>query len=157
MTDTTCIKTSFGYVQLSAQNDCIVSVDFVARSYQPNSTRNVLLQQAQQQLNAYCEHAQFVFTLPLHMQGTAFQQRVWCALQKIPVGSVTTYGELAKQLNSSPRAVGGACRANPLPIIVPCHRVVSRQGMGGYSGQTTGVNMEIKRSLLRHEGVEIST
>lgn len=83
--------------------------------------------------------------------GTLYQQRVWQALQQIPVGEVRTYGELSAQLKSSPRAVAQACRANPLPILIPCHRVVSASGLGGYMGQTTGPMLEIKRWLLHHE------
>ena len=153
--DSLCMKTLFGYVQIRAQDDFIVSVDFVSLLPESGSEKNKILLQAQQQMQTYCEQPRHVFALPLRMRGTPFQQRVWQALQNIPAGEVRTYGELAQQLKSSPRAIGGACRANPLPIIVPCHRVVSRQGMGGYSGETAGANMDIKRGLLRHEGVEI--
>ena len=84
--------------------------------------------------------------------GTAFQQRVWVALQQIPVGEVRTYGELAAELGSSARAVAQACRANPLIVLIPCHRVVSASGLGGYMGKTDGPLLEIKRWLLHHEG-----
>lgn len=152
-----CIETRFGYIQIRAQADCIVSVDFMNMPPVLHASSNLLLLRAQQQLEAYCEQAQSGFDLPLQLRGTAFQLRVWQALQLIPPGEVRTYGDLAQQLNSSPRAIGGACRANPAPIIVPCHRVVSRHGMGGYSGETTGVNIQTKQGLLRHEGVEILT
>jgi len=84
--------------------------------------------------------------------GTPYQQRVWLALQQIPVGEVRTYGELAAQLGSSARAVAQACRSNPLTILIPCHRVISATGLGGYMGQTEGEALEIKRWLLHHEG-----
>ena len=84
--------------------------------------------------------------------GTAFQRRVWRALQRIPLGEVRTYGELAVELDSCARAVAQACRANPLPILIPCHRVVSASGLGGYMGQIDGPLLEIKRWLLHHEG-----
>jgi methylated-DNA-[protein]-cysteine S-methyltransferase len=88
--------------------------------------------------------------------GTAFQQRLWRALCDIPVGETRTYGELAKELGSAPRAVGQACRCNPLPILVPCHRVVSAQGIGGYDGaEEAGVELQRKRWLLHHEGVSL--
>lgn len=153
--DSLCIATPFGQVQIHATADFIIAADFVSAPKKSGITTNKLLLNARRQLLAYCEQPQSAFDLPLQLQGTAFQQRVWQALQQIPVGEVRTYGDLALQLNSSPRAIGGACRANPLPIIVPCHRVVSRHGMGGYSGETAGANMDIKCSLLRHEGVEI--
>lgn len=153
--DSLCVATPFGSVQIHAESDCIVAADFVSARVASGTTKNKTLLNARQQLLAYCKQPHAAFDLPLQLQGTAFQQRVWQALLKIPVGEVRTYGDLAQQLNSSPRAIGGACRANPLPIIVPCHRVVSRQGLGGYSGETAGANMDIKRSLLRHEGLEI--
>ena len=95
------------------------------------------------------------FTTPVEVLGSAFQQRLWQALRQIPPGETRTYGELAQRLGSSPRAVGNACRANPCPIIIPCHRVVAKQGLGGYAGATAGPRLQIKRWLLRHEGVNI--
>ncbi len=104
-------------------------------------------------LQAYFDDPAVDLTVPLAESGTLFQQRVWQALCRIPAGRVRTYGELARELGSSPRAVGGACRANPRPILVPCHRVVAAHGKGGYAGETVGRWMAIKEQLLRHEGV----
>lgn len=104
------------------------------------------------QLEAYLDNPRFRFNVSLDLNGSPFQRRVWRALQQIPVGTVTTYGELARQLDSSARAVGGACRANPVPLFVPCHRVVSAEGLGGFSGESRGYPIETKRWLLVHEG-----
>ncbi|HID49752.1 MAG TPA: methylated-DNA--[protein]-cysteine S-methyltransferase [Chromatiales bacterium] len=93
--------------------------------------------------------------VPLRLAGTPFQQRVWHALQQIPPGEVRTYGDLARQLGSSPRAVGGACRRNPVPLLVPCHRVVAAQGIGGFAGHAAGREVALKRWLLRREGVTL--
>jgi methylated-DNA-[protein]-cysteine S-methyltransferase len=90
--------------------------------------------------------------LDLNPAGTPFQQRVWRALRSIPSGQVRRYGELAAELGSSARAVANACRANPLPLLVPCHRVVSATGAGGYLGKTSGSPLAIKLWLLQHEG-----
>ena len=90
--------------------------------------------------------------LPLHPSGTPYQQRVWQALRQIPVGATARYGELAQQLASGPRAIAAACRANPIPLLIPCHRVVAKRGLGGYMGETEGEAMSIKRWLLHHEG-----
>jgi len=93
--------------------------------------------------------------------GTEFQRKVWQSLQDIPVGEVRTYGSLAKELNSSARAVGNACRQNLFPVIVPCHRVVSASGIGGYAGDTLArqhgqINfLHIKQWLLAHEKANI--
>lgn len=90
--------------------------------------------------------------LSLHLPGTPFQQAVWRELERIPYGSAVTYGELAGRLESSPRAVANACRANPVPLLVPCHRVVAASGLGGYLGESAGKALGIKRWLLQHEG-----
>jgi len=92
------------------------------------------------------------FDFPLQLTGTPFQHRVWGALLAIPAGQVRTYGALAAQLQTSPRAVAAACRANPCPLVVPCHRVVAAGGLGGYCGASTGPQLGIKRWLLTHEG-----
>ena len=88
------------------------------------------------------------------LTGTQFQLRVWQAIYAIPVGETRTYGQLAALLGSGPRAVANACGANPLPIIIPCHRVVAKSGIGGFlQGKKNGVL--VKRWLLQHEGVDI--
>ena len=85
---------------------------------------------------------------------TPFQERVLKQLQKIPFGETRTYGEIAKILKTSPRAVGNACRNNPLPIVIPCHRVVAANGIGGYDGARSGRLLKIKRQLLAAEGLD---
>jgi methylated-DNA-[protein]-cysteine S-methyltransferase len=105
-------------------------------------------------LRDYFANGQTLINLPLDLRGTDFQRRVWQALLQIPPGQTRSYGQLAQQLGSSARAVGNACRANPCPIVVPCHRVLARNGLGGYAGETQeGEQLQIKRWLLRHEGV----
>ncbi len=90
--------------------------------------------------------------VPLAPAGTAFQRRVWAALRAIPPGETRTYGALAAALGSHPRAVAGACRANPWVLLVPCHRAVSTCGPGGFMGATDGWPLALKRRLLAHEG-----
>jgi methylated-DNA-[protein]-cysteine S-methyltransferase len=84
--------------------------------------------------------------------GTPFQRRVWAAIARIPRGQVRSYGDLARELASAPRAVGQACGANPLPLLIPCHRVVSAQGLGGFANAKEGYRLDAKRWLLTHEG-----
>lgn len=84
---------------------------------------------------------------------TPFQEKVLQQLQLIPYGETRSYGEIAKILKTSPRAVGNACRNNPLPIIIPCHRVVAANGIGGYDGASSGKLLDIKRHLLMLEGI----
>jgi len=103
-------------------------------------------------LSAYLRDPAADLEVPLAVQGTAFQRRVWAALQRIPSGRTRSYGDLARELGTSARAVGGACRANPTPLVVPCHRVIARGGLGGFAGATSGTWMARKRWLLTHEG-----
>jgi methylated-DNA-[protein]-cysteine S-methyltransferase len=107
---------------------------------------------AVRQIQSYFDHPDTAFQLPLVPRGTPFQRRVWEVLSRIPAGRARTYGEIARELGTSARAVGAACRANPLPILVPCHRVVAADGLGGYSGNRGGRWLESKRWLLAHEG-----
>jgi len=105
-------------------------------------------------LDAYLERGESLAGVPVALRDTDFRLRVWRALRAIRPGQVLTYGELAARLGTSPRAVGGACRHNPVPLLVPCHRVVAHTGLGGFSGRTRGWHTDIKRWLLCHEGVE---
>lgn len=107
------------------------------------------------QLEHYFSAAIAFQNISLMPNGTAFQKSVWRELTKIPPGETCTYGQIAKKLDSSARAVGNACRRNPIAIIIPCHRVISATGIGGYAGQTQGEPLTIKRWLLNHEGVQI--
>ena len=112
---------------------------------------SAVLERAAAQLREYFLGERRRFDLPLAPQGTAFQQRVWQALYAIPFGETRSYGELARELGSAARAVGGACGANPIPIIIPCHRVLAAKGrLGGFSG---GDGLSSKRQLLAHEGI----
>lgn len=153
-------------LKISQQHNQLCEIDFIHSEeahadYQlpsvddPKGIEDPLLQQALWQILAYLKAPRFVFDLPLSPHGTQFQQSVWRYLRSIPAGEVRTYGEVAAELRSSPRAVGNACRRNPLPLIIPCHRVVSASGIGGFSGQTAGMQIDTKRQLLAHEGVEI--
>lgn len=120
----------------------------------PEDIPTAMLEDAINQMNDYFDGHRKKFDLIFNPAGTRFQQKVWNALQKIPYGEVMSYGELAKKLNSSPRAVGMACGSNPVPILIPCHRVVATDGrLNGYSGEG-GINT--KANLLRLEGLNIS-
>jgi len=122
------------------------------------STDALVVQACEQVLN-YLRHPALQqstasFDLPLTQRGTAFQQRVWQAIAAIPLGQVRTYGELAREIGSGPRAVANACGANNLPLLVPCHRVVAQHGLGGFMQGKQG-GLLIKQWLLKHEGVRL--
>ena len=105
----------------------------------------------QQQFRQYWLNADQLINIKLLNQGSAYRHKVWAELCKIPFGETMTYSALAGKIGSSARAVGNACRDNPFPVIIPCHRVVSVSGMGGYCGQKDGDLMAIKYKLLAFE------
>ena len=136
---------------LGFSGNLLTHVDFLStavEAYQPATTEQ---QQIVHQLDCYFSNPSHQFEIPLQLTGTAFQKRVWNALRLIPAGETISYGELAAQLGSSARAVGNACRVNRLPVVVPCHRVVAKSGIGGFMGQRKGNEISIKRCLLQHE------
>ena len=129
----------------------LAEVDFLAATVANKPPVTEPAQQVVAELMAYFANPAWKFSLPLAGQGTAFQQRVWQALQQIPSGEVCSYSQLAEQLHTGARAIGNACRRNPIPIIVPCHRVVALHGLGGYSGHVVGEQLALKSWLLAHE------
>jgi methylated-DNA-[protein]-cysteine S-methyltransferase len=122
--------------------------------YQEKPPQDRLAEQAAEQVVRYFADADYRFDLPLFDAGSVFQRRVWEAICAIPRGSVRTYGQVAKLLESHPRAVGQACGANPFPLVIPCHRVTASGGLGGFasSDDEHGFTLTAKRWLLRHEG-----
>lgn len=116
--------------------------------------QRVGLAQVESQFTAWLDDPGHCFKLRLAARGTPFQQRVWAAIAAIPCGQTRSYGQLAATLGSAARAVGQACGANPLPLVVPCHRVISASGrLGGFDGATQGALPVLKRWLLAREGV----
>jgi len=115
-------------------------------SDQINTKKTDLIDEA---LSYYFDTAKFLNKLDLCPSGTSFQLKVWNRLQMIPSGKTMTYGELAQELNTSSRAIGQACRTNPLVLFIPCHRIVSKTGLGGYMGEQN--KLSIKSWLLEHE------
>lgn len=147
---TRAIKTPIGPLTLEADENAVTAIRFSAGGAQDASP---LLDAAEAQLREYFAGARRTFDLPLAPHGTAFQQRVWAALRAIPYGETRTYGELAAAIGnpSASRAVGMANHRNPIPIIIPCHRVIGANGtLTGYAG-----GLEIKRRLLALEGSNI--
>ena len=145
------VKSPLGPLTVFERSGKIIALDY-GRAGRDSPTP--LLRAAAQQLEAYFSGALKVFDLPLAPAGTTFQQSVWKGMLRIPYGRTCSYADMARELDSGPRAIGGACARNPLPVIIPCHRVLaSGQRIGGY-GSPGG--LETKRFLLQLEGVRLA-
>lgn len=132
----------------------VSKIDYLPSNTVLSPPSNQLAKAFSKQCVAYFKDPSFIFDVPLKPAGTAHQQKVWNAAVGIKVGKTSTYGEIAKKIKSGPRAVGTACGANPYPLVTPCHRVVSAQGLGGFMKEDApGFYRQVKIWLLRHEGV----
>jgi methylated-DNA-[protein]-cysteine S-methyltransferase len=138
-----------GALTAFAVNNRLAAIEW-GRAPEPDHAPTPLLTEVRRQLDQYFDAKRESFDLPLAPAGGDFQQAVWRAMCEIPYGATRTYGDLATALESSARAVGTACGKNPIPIVIPCHRVVGAKGkLTGYSG---GAGVETKAYLLRLEG-----
>jgi methylated-DNA-[protein]-cysteine S-methyltransferase len=140
------IPSPVGQLTIDEEDDAIVAIRWAD---EPASNGSPLLTEAARQLDAYFAGQLSHFDLPLAPAGSSFEARVWSAMQLIPYGETRSYGDLASAIGSAPRPVGRACGRNPIPIVIPCHRVLARGGLGGYSGQG---GLATKQSLLALEG-----
>ena len=138
-------QTRFGRLGVESNGKAIVALHWNAV---PHGAGSALLGEAVAQLEAYDAGRLTHFDLPLAPKGSAFQQQVFAAMLAIPHGETLTYGEIAKALNRSAQPIGQACGANPIPVIIPCHRVLAKNGIGGFSGAG---GVEGKIALLKHE------
>jgi methylated-DNA-[protein]-cysteine S-methyltransferase len=129
----------------------VAEIVFLSRSASLRSPVNALAQKVCEQLERYLKDPEFRFSLPLKHGGTEHQRAVWSEMRKIRSGRTMSYGEIAARLGSGPRAVGQACGANPIVVVVPCHRVVASAGLGGFAHRDQGFPLTIKRWLLDHE------
>jgi methylated-DNA-[protein]-cysteine S-methyltransferase len=147
------MKTPFAVLGIRTLDGVVTNIEYLPKPERAKPPDNALAERAVRQIERYFADPEFRFTLPLAAAGTPFRQRVREALTAIPVGESRTYGELARRLHTAPRAVGGACGANDIALVVPCHRVVGSQGsLGGFMHAVDGDPLAIKRWLLTHEG-----
>lgn len=149
--DSIYLSTPIGFLNIKASSVGVVSIDFLKKKSSGSEMpiKNIHLKKATRELQEYFEGERLHFSLALDSKGTDFQKKVWRALQQIPFGETCTYGEVAKRIKqpNAARAVGMANNRNPLPIVVPCHRVIGKSGeLVGYAG-----GMKIKKWLLAHE------
>lgn len=146
------IATPIGKIAIKYANDYVLEIMQVAAQTKVRTAKDAFAKEIQKQIEAYFNNDVYAFNLPhLYQQGTDFQMRVWEQIKKIPYAQTSTYGEIAKKIRSGPRAVGNACRRNQLLLIIPCHRVVSATGVGGFMGDAGGNLVRRKHWLLEHE------
>ncbi len=141
----------FGVLGIATRGDFLAGIEFLPPGtllLDPSDpfTREVCIQ-----IGRYLDDPRFEFDLPLLLSGTSFRKRVWEKISEIPAGRTRRYGEIAKELGTAARAVGQACGANPVPLVIPCHRVVSGSGLGGFMHHGEGHPLLIKEWLLSHE------
>jgi methylated-DNA-[protein]-cysteine S-methyltransferase len=138
-------------VGVVTRNERVVEIHYLPPAHRDIAAGNALAARAAEQLERYREDPDARFDLPLAVEGTALQRAVWDAMCAIPRGRTRTYGELARELGADARAIGQACGDNRLPIVIPCHRVVAADGIGGFGHAKRGYLLEAKRWLLMHE------
>jgi methylated-DNA-[protein]-cysteine S-methyltransferase len=149
------VPAPFGTLGVRIDGDVVSEIVFLPKSMSPLAPRNRLAEKAAAQITRYLDDPSYRFKLPLKEVGTSFQRKVWNAISLIPSGQTLSYGAIARQIRTGPRAVGQACGANWFPLVIPCHRVVASGGIGGFGSQdeeTGGYHLTIKRWLLAHEG-----
>jgi methylated-DNA-[protein]-cysteine S-methyltransferase len=150
-----CLRAPFATLGIATTDAHVTGIRFLSPATPAKAPpRGSLAYLACIQLQAYLDNPRYHFDLPLALSGTHHRLQVWEAMQRIEPGRTRTYGELAEELGSSARAVGGACGANPIPVVVPCHRVIAaNRAIGGFMGsRAEGFEIGIKRWLLEHEG-----
>lgn len=153
MQHSTIISSPIGKIGLIVDRQHLIQLDFLPSDTPVRGAADETSQHICREIEKYFSDPNSTLSGIIYTpQGTPYQQKVWHALTTIPAGTTLTYGELAQTLQTSPRALGQACRKNPIPLLVPCHRVVAAHHIGGYAGARSGELLNIKTWLLRHEG-----
>lgn len=149
-----CVKTPFATLGIVTDDKHLLGLHFLPGNVAAKAPKtNTIAHLVCVQVMAYLDNPQLQFELPLKLSGTKHQIDVWEGMRRIPAGGTMTYGELADAVGSSARAVGTACGQNPIPLIVPCHRIVAADGsLGGFMGGKLENPLAIKHWLLKHEG-----
>ncbi|QRX81222.1 methylated-DNA--[protein]-cysteine S-methyltransferase [Glaciimonas sp. PAMC28666] len=149
------VKAPFGAVGIRTDAGTLRELVYLPKTFAEKAPIDALTERAAEQIIGYLRNPEFRFNLPLETVGTLFQRKVWAQIAAIPRGDVLTYGEVARLVQSAPRAVGQACGANWFPLVIPCHRVTAAGGLGGFSHEDAvdGFHVGVKRWLLTHEGV----
>jgi methylated-DNA-[protein]-cysteine S-methyltransferase len=146
--------TPFAVLGIRTAGGSLTGISYLPRGVATLAPLDRFTERVCRQIERYLDDPGFRFDLPFDYRGTDFQCRVWHAIHAIPSGQTLSYVDIARRLRTAPRPVGGACGANRIPLVIPCHRVVGRGGIGGFMHARGGFPLEIKRWLLRHERAE---
>jgi len=146
------LATPFAVLGIRTVGGHLTDIEYLPRGAAELAPLNALAERVCRQLERYLDDPAFRFDLPFDYAGTVFQCRVWREISLINSGKTKSYNDVARLLRTAPRPVGGACGANRIPIVIPCHRVVGANGIGGFMKSRGGFPIEIKKWLLRHEG-----
>lgn len=138
-------------VGVRTEGERVVEIRYLPPATHTREPKNPLAAKAKEQLERYRADPDATFDLPVLVEGSALERAVWDAMCAIPRGQTRTYGALARELGADPRAIGQACGDNRLPLVIPCHRIVAADGLGGFAHATSGYLLEVKRWLLAHE------
>ena len=143
----------FAVLGIRTAGDSLTGIEYLPRGVATLAPLSRFAERVCRQIERYLDDPGFRFDLPFDYRGTDFQCRVWRAIHAIPSGRTLTYVDIARRLRTAPRPVGGACGANRIPLVIPCHRVLGSNGLGGFMNARSGFPLEVKRWLLRHEGM----
>ena len=147
----------FAVLGIRTAGEQLTGIEYLPKGAATLAPINRFAERVCRQIDRYLDDPAHPFDLPFDFRGTDFQCRVWRAIHAIPPGKTLSYTDIARRLKTAPRPVGGACGANRLPIVIPCHRVLAADGIGGFMHSRGGYPIEVKRWLLRHEGAEAVT
>ena len=149
------LATPFAVVGIRTLGEFLTHIEYLPKGAATLAPTSRFAERVCRQIGRYLEDPEFRFDLPFEYRGTPFQCKVWRAIASIPSGRTMSYIAVARQLGTAPRPVGGACGANRIPLVIPCHRVLASNGIGGFMNARGGYPIEVKRWLLRHEGVAV--
>ena len=147
------LATPFAVLGIRTVGELLTDIQYLPKGAATLAPTTRLAERVCRQVERYLDDAEYRFDLPFEYRGTPFRCKVWRQISAIPIGRTLTYLDIARHLRTAPRPVGGACGANRIPLVIPCHRVLGSRGIGGFMNARGGFPIEVKRWLLRHEGV----
>lgn len=147
------LATPFAVLGIRTVGESLTDIQYLPKGAATLAPTTRFAERVWRQIERYLDDPGYRFDLPFEYRGTPFQCKVWRAISAIPSGRTLTYAGIARHLRTAPRPIGGACGANRIPLVIPCHRVLGSGGIGGFMNARGGFPLEVKRWLLRHEGV----